>query len=74
MGHKAGTTDGAPGRDDGWGTRPGRRMGHKAGTTDGAQGRDDGWGVRPGLKAQKKRNMRLLIFRFWDFKLASIRL
>ena len=26
MGHKAGTTGGAQGRDDGWGTRPGRRI------------------------------------------------
>ena len=50
MGHKAGTTDGAQGRDDGWGTRQGRRMGRKAGTTDVAQGRDDGWGSRPGRR------------------------
>ncbi|MAX43013.1 MAG: hypothetical protein CL589_10340 [Alteromonadaceae bacterium] len=42
MGHKAGTTDGGQGRDDGWGTRPGRRMGHEAGTKDRAQGRYDG--------------------------------
>ena len=40
--HKAGTTDGAQGRDYGWGTRPGRRMGHEARTTDGARGRDEG--------------------------------
>ena len=47
MGRKAGTTDGAKGRDNGWSTRPGRRMGRKAGTTDGARGRDDGWGTKP---------------------------
>jgi hypothetical protein len=52
MGRKAGTTGGAQGRDDGWGTRPGRRMGHEAGTTDGARGRDDGWGTRPGRRIE----------------------
>ena len=52
--HKAGTTDGAQGRDDGWGERPGQRMEHKAGTTDGAQGRDDGWGTRPGRRMGRK--------------------
>ena len=46
--HKAGTTGGAQGRDDGWGIWSGRRMGHMVGTADGAYGRDDGWGASTG--------------------------
>ncbi len=65
MGHKAGTTDGAQGWDDGWGARPGQWvLAH--GLINQMRMKDE-VGYKPVNRGIKKRNMKFLIFRFWGF-------